>query len=91
MGRDSDGSGNYHLAGMRDTPRIDEALATVPNYLYRGVLFTEVVARQLSRRDLVEHLKQLSAQLATSFDLIEPAGKDRLAKHQRGVPPKRSS
>jgi hypothetical protein len=52
--------GSYHMCGMLDTPRIPEALRTIPHYLYRGMMAVEGLALLTGRVDLATKLRTLS-------------------------------
>jgi hypothetical protein len=60
----------YFIDGMQGTPRIEEMRRTLPNYVYRGALSVEAVARICGRRDVVDALVERSQSFAVAWDLI---------------------
>jgi hypothetical protein len=59
--------GKYYMTGFKGTPRMEEALRTIPSYVFRGMMAVEALSFSTGRHDLVTKLKGLSSALNTLF------------------------
>lgn len=61
---------DYHLNGMLGTPRIDECINNLPNYVYRSFLSLEQIAVRLEKKELAARIRSVTLNFANETKCI---------------------